>query len=190
MNFRSETNRRNAARSTGPRTSAGKARSRTNARRHGLSANRHPLDAIAAETRELSLAICGPDADPDERAQADIVADCEVLLRTIRNLEVMAYSGVSFEEVEPLNVLMEKAEMCRVELRRRGMLDPGLEKAHEQTKKTVELLHRLLNRLQPAFLTAARLQRYEKRVKARQMAAIRDLAKRAVEKKFKSPQAS
>ena len=55
-------NRRNALRSTGPRTSAGKARSAQNARRHGLNLTAECDPARADEIAALALIIAGPDA--------------------------------------------------------------------------------------------------------------------------------
>lgn len=75
-------NRRNARRSTGPRTTAGKLRVRRNALRHGLAAIvvRDP----AAEVERVAAGICSADADPLEREQALAVAEVQITLKQIR----------------------------------------------------------------------------------------------------------
>jgi hypothetical protein len=56
-------NRRNALASTGPRTSAGKARVAQNARRHGLSLSARDDPAGSGEVDALARAIAGDAAD-------------------------------------------------------------------------------------------------------------------------------
>lgn len=83
-------NRANARKSTGPRTSHGKARARANASRHGF-ATKGPPDAEAAKKTEL---ICDlllpPDADLVERQLAQTIAESDVLLARIRLARVQA----------------------------------------------------------------------------------------------------
>jgi hypothetical protein len=79
-----EANKRNASRSTGPRTPGGKLRSRNNARRHGLatpvendSEERERIDCLAA-----ILAEGGNDFPRIERSR--IVAECHFDLHRVR----------------------------------------------------------------------------------------------------------
>jgi hypothetical protein len=81
-------NRRNAQRSTGPRSTAAKMRVRRNALRHGLAAVIVNHSLAAAEVDELATAICGKDADPAKREQALLIAECEVTLRRVRAARV------------------------------------------------------------------------------------------------------
>jgi hypothetical protein len=66
-----EANRRNALRSTGPKTENGKRRSRVNAVRHGLAAERERSTSPAPESPELilSLRLCPrPDQETPSHA--------------------------------------------------------------------------------------------------------------------------
>lgn len=71
-------NRKNAQRSTGPRTAYAKKRISRNALRHGLAAVVLNEQGISAEVRSLALAICGADGDPAQYEQALIIAECEL----------------------------------------------------------------------------------------------------------------
>jgi hypothetical protein len=78
-------NRRNAQRSTGPRTALGKARVRRNALQHGLAAVVVGDLGVATEVDRVAAAICGgPHADCLERERALIVAEAQILLKRIR----------------------------------------------------------------------------------------------------------
>jgi hypothetical protein len=86
---RQQANRRNAKRSTGPRTSAGKARSGQNARKHGLSlpVNAEPHLADLLQDLATSLEADTKPAHPVEEVRALAAAILEVLrARSVRTL--------------------------------------------------------------------------------------------------------
>jgi hypothetical protein len=77
---RRDANRRNARLSTGPRTTAGKARAAQNARRHGLSLPARYDPSRWDEIEVLARAIAGADADAD--------AECLELARRIAEAQI------------------------------------------------------------------------------------------------------
>jgi hypothetical protein len=88
-------NRRNARRSTGPRTRAGKMRVRRNALRHGLAAVILRDSGVTAEVERVALAMCGSDADPLEREQALVVAEAQITLKQIRRTRAQIVERLS-----------------------------------------------------------------------------------------------
>ena len=81
-------NRRNASRSTGPRSDGARARTRRNALRHGLAVITLRDPTISAEVHRLACVICGKDAGPVERQQAVAVAENQLLLLKVRAARV------------------------------------------------------------------------------------------------------
>jgi hypothetical protein len=77
-------NRANARKSRGPNSEAGKRAASCNALRHGLSALSHRDPAIVAEIELMAKAICGDDTNPLLLDQAVVIAENEVLLRSVR----------------------------------------------------------------------------------------------------------
>jgi hypothetical protein len=71
-------NRRNALRSTGPRTGAGKARAARNARRHGLNLSAACGSAWADEIVALARIIAGPDAGAERLELASRIAAAQI----------------------------------------------------------------------------------------------------------------
>src|SRR5262249_3675968 len=78
------TNRLNAKRSTGPRTSQGKARASSNAWRHGWAVGKTVAFAVSADVERMAKAICGDHASPALYEQAVIIAECEMVLLKLR----------------------------------------------------------------------------------------------------------
>ena len=78
-------NRKNAKRSTGPRTARGKLRVRSNAVQHGLAttALRHP--ALAIEIQRMAKAICAENKSRFQFDQALSIAESELMLTKVRS---------------------------------------------------------------------------------------------------------
>ena len=77
-------NRRNAKRSTGPRTAEGKALSKRKSWRHGLSVTAHSMFPSSTEMRELANAIAGSNPDPIRLHFATIAAEAELELLRVQ----------------------------------------------------------------------------------------------------------
>ena len=77
-----DANRRNARRSTGPRTAAGKAAARLNARRHGLAVPLRSEPGADKEIERLADAIAGARSDLMDLARR--IAEADIELRRIR----------------------------------------------------------------------------------------------------------
>jgi len=94
-------NRSNAKRSTGPRTTRGKAQARRNALRHGLAAISLRNPAVSKQISRIVNAICDEGAPPLLREQALIIAESEVLLRHVRAARIRAVERVMTVEPTP-----------------------------------------------------------------------------------------
>ncbi len=77
-------NRRNALRSTGPRSRDGKARAGRNARRHGLAAFFVWTGRLAPDLERLTDEIAGPNPDSCRCHFAHVAAEAEFELRRVR----------------------------------------------------------------------------------------------------------
>ena len=80
-------NRLNARRSTGPRTPAGKAASRLNARWHGLATPLRYEPGVDEEIERLAIAISGARSDLMDLARR--VAESELELRRVRRARML-----------------------------------------------------------------------------------------------------
>jgi hypothetical protein len=101
-----ESNKRNASRSTGPRTPGGKLRSRTNARRHGLAMRIEDDPEAKGGIEFLTATLVEGTDDFERREQARILAGCYFDLNRIRAArydvfsmmdDLEAVSGKDFE---------------------------------------------------------------------------------------------
>ena len=77
-------NRRNARRSTGPRTAASKAKAAKNAFRHGLSIPLSEAAEYADDVVRAAGLLAGPDASPERRERARRATECQLDLVRIR----------------------------------------------------------------------------------------------------------
>jgi hypothetical protein len=82
-NLKRDSNRKNAMKSTGPRTMLGKSRSRLNALRHGLAAM--PIDNHV-EVVKLAKAISGEGSSPSQEECATTIAECIWMLRRVQEI--------------------------------------------------------------------------------------------------------
>jgi hypothetical protein len=82
-----EGNRRNSARSCGPRTTGGKARSSRNAFGHGLSVSILEDPVLSATAQRLAEELAGANPSPARLAQASAIAQCRLELLRLRDAQ-------------------------------------------------------------------------------------------------------
>ena len=77
-------NRENARASTGPRTAAGQARAKRNARRHGLAARNRLSGSLANEVKALAHQIAGSNPSSAVLTAAGRIAEAQIDLVQVR----------------------------------------------------------------------------------------------------------
>jgi len=154
-------NRRNAQKSTGPKTKAGKKRASANAYQHGLASPRIWREALAQDIDQLAREIAGSSENPAILEWAQTTAESDFELRRVRNVKAglidrMVGVGHSLSPKE-----LESAEIRRFfkALRRVGIEmpvprqpGPSTELPSEEPERTAEAVRRLL----PELLTLER----------------------------------
>lgn len=169
-------NRRNARRSTGPKTRTGKRRSSRNALRHGLS--RHFAAGSSAELDALArLLLPDTDADPDSvelarnatRAHLNLVRIREVksdIHARIDQFGVLERAPRSHPRAE-IKYAMARLRELRVNLPGKGKYPRVMPAAEEEI--TAEAMRRVLPEL-------CRIDHYEKRAFGAWLRSLRKLA--------------
>ena len=156
---KTEVNRRNARRSTGPRSVRGKARSAQNALRHGL-AGANPLGALSKEVEALARALVGDDLDPERLVNARTVAQMEVMLGRICDARIALINRQLKKQIGRIRPAEDRSECdeATAAKQEQGAL-------HADDFGEAEALVRVL----PELL---RLERYEARALARRSRAL------------------
>jgi hypothetical protein len=177
-----EANRRNARKSTGPRSASGKKRSSQNALRHGLT---KPLSGtkFAQQVETLARRIVGDSVDKRTLALAHNFAEAELELDRVRRVAVAFIERVvAFGCLKPPRVFLSAKEIdwtmgnCFGPVwweKRHGfpVAPPLPDMPKEEPERTTEAVRRLLPDL-------VRLERYERRAAARRDQAIGALMQR------------
>lgn len=174
-------NRRNARKSTGPRSNAAKKRTSRNAYRHGLTLSLTSSAAFAKRLDELARKIAGDSKSEIILEYARAAAQAELDLARVRQVKVALIERVlalgaldapqdfgSFaEEIRNLkSILSGKVPPALPE-----RIDPAATMPTQEPERTAEAVRRAL----PALL---KLDRYESRAIARRDRAIREIAKK------------
>jgi hypothetical protein len=170
-------NRENAAASTGPRTKAGKARSATNALRHGLNVPIASEPALAPLAEAIARNIAGPDVKPETLEWARRIGEAQVDLSRVRSLrreaitrmlaDPLAGQRIGVAEVRLLGRFLARVERDKVRELDLEMADDVLCPQRLDGDAKLALI------LADKSGALARLDRYERRALSRRKNAIR-----------------
>jgi hypothetical protein len=172
-------NRRNAQKSTGPRSAAGRKSSSQNALRHGLNSRISSAD-FEKQIENLAHQIAGEAEDRQTLAYAHVAAEAELELQRIRHLRAAMHERINahgefddkrlFQSVEEGIRWMKQWLAGRVPLKSPWppAIDPLATMPKEEPYRSAEATRRLL----PEFVS---LLRYENRAASRRDRAIRKM---------------
>jgi hypothetical protein len=173
-------NRRNAGQSTGPRSRAGKRRSRRNAYQHGLATSPILSGAVAKQAEKLTRKIAGKSKNPIVLEQARDIACAEIDLARVRRVKVALIERMSaLGSLEAAQLFTSAREVWRflksIERGESPSLpereDPLATMPSQEPERTAEAIRRALPEL-------ARLDRYESRAAARRDTAVQEMVKK------------
>jgi len=171
-------NRRNARRSTGARSKAGKIRASRNAYRHGLSSSIGSSAAFAKKLQQLARRIAGDAKDQLSLQHALTIAEADLELARIRRAKVAliqrvrAFGALESGDVhivealalKPLQVLKKILADGRIANLQRW-IHPAATLPNQEPERTAEAVRRALPEL-------VKLDRYEQRASSRRHKAV------------------
>jgi hypothetical protein len=171
-------NRRNAAKSTGPRSAAGKKRAGRNAYRHGLSLARASTPTLSKQLEERARELAGTSEDQVILGLAHAVAAAEFDVDRVRRTKVSLIRCVSaFGGVDPRRIVRGIIRWLRTYEDSANMEEPPWRLAlstapapmpPREPQRSAEAIRRCLPHLR-------KLERYEERAAARLGRAVEAL---------------
>jgi len=165
-------NRRNAHKSTGPRSGAGKGRASRNAYRHGLTLSITSSAAFAKQLDKLARKIAGDTADEIILERAQAAAQAELDLARVRRVKVGAFGDLDapqgFSSVTQAIRLLNALERDGATIPE--PIDSAAMTPSHEPDRSAEAMRRALQDL-------LKLDRYERRAAARRDRAVRDIIK-------------
>ena len=172
-------NRRNARKSTGPRSGAGKKRASRNAYRHGLSLSITSTAAVAKQIDNLVREIAGDSKDAIMLERARAIAQAELELARVRRAKVALIERVSaFGELDPPRFFTSVTRVIRFlnafypgRVALPKPLDSSATMPRQVPDRSAEAVRRVLPQLR-------KLDRYERRAAAHRERAVLDLSGR------------
>jgi hypothetical protein len=172
-------NRRNARKSTGPRSGAGKKRAGRNAYRHGLTLSVTPTTAVAKQLDKLVRKIAGDSEDALVLERARAIAQAELDLARVRRAKVALIERASaFGELDPPQAFSTVTEIKRFfNALDRGRLivpkpsDSLATMPSPEPDRSAEAIRRVLPQLR-------KLDRYERRAAVQRERAVLEFSDR------------
>jgi hypothetical protein len=169
-------NRRNARKSTGPRSGAGRKRASRNAYRHGLTLSITSTAAVAKQLDKLARKIAGNTDDAITVERAREIAQAELDLARVRRAKVAVIERASaFGELDPPQLAATKMiRLLNAFDRGRPIpkpIDALATMPSQEPDRSAEAVRRVLPELR-------KLDRYERRAVAQRERAVLDLCDR------------
>lgn len=182
-------NRRNAKKSTGPRSSAGKRRTSRNAYRHGLTLSSIANPALAKRLDKLARLIAGSSRDKIILEHARAAAQAVLNLARVRQAKVALIKCMSALGAlkSPYDMLSVMKAWLYIELALEGRTPRGMPRPFpepvnslatmptQEPERTAEAIRRALPELR-------KLDRYESRAVAQRDRAIGEITRRSIQK--------
>ena len=164
-------NRRNARKSTGPRSGAGKKRASRNAYRHGLTLSITSTAEYAKQLETLVRKIAGDTKDAIKLERARAIAQADLELTQVRRAKVALIERASaFGELDPPRPTVSQMIRLLNAFQRGKLIDPKPIDASatmppQEPDRSAEAIRRVLPEL-------CKLERYERRAAARRNRAV------------------